>query len=110
MPPFSHCSLEEDEERERGITPMYVKYDARLYGPRKPGQKVGFGSSALSLLSAGVWLRRLHARPSQARPEGGAGGTASPGSCDTPGDAPAAHWPPANHTPCVVTFQSHRVQ
>ena len=34
------CSLEEDEERERGITPMYVKYDARLYGPRKPGQKV----------------------------------------------------------------------
>lgn len=34
------CSLEEDEERERGITPMYVKYDARLYGPRKAGQKV----------------------------------------------------------------------
>jgi hypothetical protein len=34
------CSLEEDEERERGITPVYVKYDARLYGPRKPGQKV----------------------------------------------------------------------
>jgi DNA replication licensing factor MCM3 len=32
-------NLEEDEERERGITPMYVKYDARLYGPRKPGQK-----------------------------------------------------------------------
>lgn len=43
------CSLEEDEERERGITPMYVKYDARLYGPRKAGQKVstqgGRGSS-----------------------------------------------------------------
>ncbi|EFN53439.1 hypothetical protein CHLNCDRAFT_25737 [Chlorella variabilis] len=32
-------NLEEDEERERGITPMYVKYDARLYGTRKPGQK-----------------------------------------------------------------------
>ncbi|KAL4433110.1 hypothetical protein ABPG77_006537 [Micractinium sp. CCAP 211/92] len=32
-------NLEEDEERERGITPMYVKYDARLYGPRKAGQK-----------------------------------------------------------------------
>lgn len=35
------CSLEEEEERERGVTPVYVKYDARLYGPRKPGQKVG---------------------------------------------------------------------
>lgn len=35
------CSLEEDEERERGVTPVYVKYDARLYGPRRPGQKVG---------------------------------------------------------------------
>ena len=39
LPP-AVCSLEEDEERERGITPVYVKYDARLYGPRKPGQKV----------------------------------------------------------------------
>ncbi|PSC70868.1 DNA replication licensing factor MCM3 [Micractinium conductrix] len=32
-------NLEEDEERERGVTPVYVKYDARLYGPRRPGQK-----------------------------------------------------------------------
>jgi hypothetical protein len=39
-------SLEEDEERERGITPVYVKYDARLYGPRKPGQKVRHRSAS----------------------------------------------------------------
>ena len=32
-------SLEEDENRARGETPMRVKYDARLYGPRNPGQK-----------------------------------------------------------------------
>lgn len=32
-------SLEEDEDRERGITPMYVRYDARLYGPRQPGKR-----------------------------------------------------------------------
>ena len=36
-------SLEDEEERESGVTPMYVKYDARLYGPRKPGQKVRAG-------------------------------------------------------------------
>ena len=43
--PSSHCcaccSLEDDEEqRKSGETPMYVKYDARLYGPRQPGHKV----------------------------------------------------------------------
>ena len=43
--PACACSLEEDEQQERGITPMYVKYDARLYGPRKPGQ-VGLGHRA----------------------------------------------------------------
>ncbi|KFM25074.1 DNA replication licensing factor MCM3-like protein 3 [Auxenochlorella protothecoides] len=32
-------NLEEDEDRERGITPMYVRYDARLYGPRQPGKR-----------------------------------------------------------------------
>jgi DNA replication licensing factor MCM3 len=25
--------------RESGVTPMYVKYDARLYGPRVAGQR-----------------------------------------------------------------------
>lgn len=34
-------SLEDDEDaRKLGETPVYVKYDARLYGPRQPGQKV----------------------------------------------------------------------
>ncbi len=38
---LSCCSLEDDEEQRRsGETPVYVKYDARLYGPRQPGQKV----------------------------------------------------------------------
>jgi DNA replication licensing factor MCM3 len=31
--------LEDDEERRRGETAVRVKYDARLYGPRRPGQK-----------------------------------------------------------------------
>ena len=48
--PLLFCSLEEDEERERGITPVYVKYDARLYGPRKPGQKVRRRHQRLLLL------------------------------------------------------------
>ncbi|GAB4814312.1 hypothetical protein N2152v2_001358 [Parachlorella kessleri] len=33
-------SLEDDDDqRKSGETPMYVKYDARLYGPRQPGHK-----------------------------------------------------------------------
>lgn len=32
-------SLEDEEERRRGETAVRVRYDARLYGPRRPGQK-----------------------------------------------------------------------
>lgn len=32
-------TLEEDTEKENTDTPVRVKYDARLYGPRKPGSK-----------------------------------------------------------------------
>ena len=64
-------SLEEDEERERGVTPVYVKYDARLYGPRKPGQvrpRVrGAGARrALGGRGAGGWGQAAQGRGSLA--------------------------------------------
>lgn len=32
-------NLEDEEQKARGETQMRVRYDARLYGPRRPGQK-----------------------------------------------------------------------